>query len=53
MNRIKSDVLFNRALLWLILAYVTDASVSVFTLYMVCSAVNLLRAVYEWGRDYA
>ena len=40
----KSDILFNRALLWIVLLHLTDSKVAA-VMFSICAALNLIDSI--------
>ena len=47
MNNVRSEIIFNRALLWLVAANVTQNKI-VGIMFLACSVVNLVKSYQVW-----
>jgi hypothetical protein len=46
MNEVKAAVLFNRAILWIVMMYLTDNK-NIGTLFAVCAVLNIAQSLVE------
>ena len=46
----KSAILFNRALLWIVLLHLTDSKVAA-VMFSVCAALNLIESLCRMGQE--
>lgn len=46
----KSDILLNRALLWIVLLYLTDNKVAA-VMFSVCAALNLIESLCRMAQE--
>lgn len=52
MTNLKSEILFNRALLWMVLAWMThDRPSHIAVVYLVCALINFLESWMEAESD--